>query len=61
MQARWPACGQCRDPAGRPESLHSWRGRRGAAGAWKDAGLLADAIQLVQTVDRAAVGYMLGG
>jgi glutamate-5-semialdehyde dehydrogenase len=47
---------------GGSESLHSSRAIAEALQAGlKDAGLPADAIQLVQTADRAAVGYMLAG
>ena len=47
---------------GGSESLHSSRAIAEALRAGlKDAGLPADAIQLVQTADRAAVGYMLTG
>ena len=47
---------------GGSESLHSSRAIAEALRAGlKDAGLPADAIQLVQTADRAAVGYMLAG
>jgi glutamate-5-semialdehyde dehydrogenase len=47
---------------GGSESLHSSRAIAEALRAGlKDAGLPADAIQLVQTADRAAVGYILTG
>jgi glutamate-5-semialdehyde dehydrogenase len=47
---------------GGSESLHSSRAIADALRAGlKDAGLPADAIQLVQTADRAAVGMMLTG
>jgi glutamate-5-semialdehyde dehydrogenase len=47
---------------GGSESLHSSRAIAEALQAGlKDAGLPADTIQLVQTADRAAVGYMLAG
>jgi glutamate-5-semialdehyde dehydrogenase len=47
---------------GGSESLHSSRAIADALRAGlRDAGLPEDAIQLVQTTDRAAVGYMMAG